>query len=325
MIGGAGYIGSHTAKCLSCSGFEPVVFDNLSRGHHWATKWGPLVTGDLASRDAIRRALLEHEIEAVIHFAGSAYVGESMQDPGRYFDNNVTGTLNLLHEMRAADVKHIVFSSTCATYGMPDSLPITEMHPQRPVNPYGESKLFIERALHWYGEIHEFHCAVLRYFNAAGADPDGQIGEDHQPETHLIPLVIEASLQRKSVVDVYGSDYPTPDGTAIRDYVHVTDLAHAHLLAVQYLLTQGKSLTVNLGAGRGVSVYEVIKAVNRHSGYPVGIQKMPRRKGDPAVLIADNSHAAELLGWQPLHSDLGHIIETAWNWHASSQRKTPAA
>lgn len=322
VIGGAGYIGSHTAKYLSANGLEPIVFDNLSMGHRWAVKWGPLVTGDLANRGAIRAALLDYDIEAVIHFAASAYVGESMQNPGKYFANNVTGTLNLLQEMQAASVKQIVFSSSCATYGVPQRLPIAETHLQLPVNPYGESKLFIERALHWYSEIHDFRFVTLRYFNAAGADPDGEIGEDHQPETHLIPLVIEAARQQRTGIEVYGADYPTPDGTAVRDYVHVTDIAYAHFLALQYLISDRPSITANLGTGRGLSVKEVVEAVERHSHRHVRTQIMPRRQGDPPVLVADSSLAAKTLGWSPKYSSFPHIIETAWEWHVCRPQRT---
>ena len=225
VTGGAGYIGSHTCKALADAGYTPVTFDNLVYGHEWAVKWGPLIEGDLADGDLLRKTLQEYDIGAVIHFAAYAYVGESMQDPGKYFRNNVTNTINLLDAMVERGIGQIVFSSTCATYGTPERVPIDEQHPQHPVNPYGETKLVIERALHWYSQAHKLRAAALRYFNAAGADPDAGIGEDHDPETHLIPLVIETALGRRSHVDIFGTDYPTPDGSAVRDYIHVTDLA----------------------------------------------------------------------------------------------------
>ena len=316
VTGGAGYIGSHTAKRLAQAGHAPVVLDNLTHGHEWAVKWGPFERGDLADRAAVETVLRRHRVAAVVHFAASTYVGESMGDPGKYFRNNVVNSLNLLEAMQAAGVAAIVFSSSCATYGVPRALPIDETHPQVPVSPYGESKLIVERMLHWFGEAHGLRHAALRYFNAAGADPDGELGEVHDPETHLLPLVIEAALGRRPPVGVFGRDYPTPDGTAIRDYVHVTDLADAHLAAVEYLEGGGASTAVNLGTGRGHSVREVIETIERVSGRPVPSHDAPRRPGDPPSLVADPRRAAGVLRWTPRFPDLQTIAEDAWRWHA---------
>jgi UDP-arabinose 4-epimerase len=319
VTGGAGYIGSHTCKALCDSGFVPVAYDNLVHGHRFAVKWGPLVEGDLADRKQLAEVFEAYDIGAVVHFAAYAYVGESMQAPGKYFENNVANTINLLETMQRFGVETIVFSSTCATYGVPERSPIDESHPQRPVSPYGESKLFVERMLDWYGVAHGFRSAALRYFNAAGADPDGEIGEAHLPETHLIPCVIEAALGRSPAVDVFGTDYPTPDGTAIRDYVHVTDLADAHVGALTRLLEGGSGLRLNLGTGRGHSVLEVIEAIASCAGTEVPRRDRPRRPGDPAVLVADASRARRTLGWAPRNSSLATIVETAWAWHESAK------
>ncbi len=266
VTGGAGYIGSHTAKLLASRGHQPIVFDDLTQGHEWAVKWGPLERGTLVDPDRLRDVFARHRIDAVVHFAANALVGESMTNPSKYFHNNTVGTLTLLDAMRAAGVGTIVFSSTCATYGDPIRVPIDEAHPQAPVNPYGESKLMVEKLLHWYGVVHGLKWIALRYFNAAGADPDGEIGEDHDPESHLIPLVIGATMGTRPPVTVFGSDYPTPDGSAIRDYVHVADLADAHLRAIERLGSGTPSQAINLGTGRGHSVLEVIETVKRVSG-----------------------------------------------------------
>ncbi len=316
VTGGAGYIGSHTAKCLSRSGFEPLVLDNLSTGHPWAVKWGPLVQGDLSDAALLREVFANYDIAAVIHFAAHAYVGESMTNPQKYFRNNVINSLNLLDAMVERGVKRIVFSSSCAVYGNPRTVPIREDHPQDPVSPYGESKLFIERALHWYGEAYGLSWVALRYFNAAGADPDGELGEDHRPETHLIPLIIETALGRRPHVDIYGADYGTPDGTAVRDYIHVMDLAAAHCLALQYLLSEGESVALNLGTGRGHSVMEVISAVERASGRSVASRVVGRRPGDPPQLIADPVKADSLWGWKPRYPDLDLIVDSASRWYS---------
>jgi len=318
VTGGAGYIGSHTCKALAAEGFTPVTFDSLEHGHRSAVRWGPFVRGELSDSAALRRTIEEHEVQAVIHFAAYAYVGESMQEPGRYFRNNVAGTLSLLEAMHAGGVQQIVFSSTCATYGLPSVVPIDETQPQRPVNPYGESKLFIERALHWYGVAHGLRSVALRYFNAAGADPDGEIGEQHEPETHLIPSIIEAALGKRSAVEIYGTDYATPDGTAIRDYIHVSDLADAHVRALHYLRGGGESACLNLGTGDGFSVREVIEAVRVCSGRNVTVHERPRRAGDPPMLVADATKARRLLDWEPSRSALKDIVETAWRWHLQS-------
>ncbi|MBA2453671.1 MAG: UDP-glucose 4-epimerase GalE [Chloroflexia bacterium] len=316
VTGGAGYIGSHTAKALARAGHQPVVFDNLSFGHRWAVRWGPLVEGDLSDKALLRSVLETHEIDAVIHFAASAYVGESMQNPRKYFRNNVVNTLNLLDAMMDAKVKKIVFSSTCATYGDPQELPITERHPQKPVNPYGDSKLFVEQMLKWYGHAYGLHWTALRYFNAAGADPDGAIGENHTPETHLIPLAIQAAMGLRPYLEVFGTEYPTPDGSAVRDYVHVNDLADAHIRALGHLLDGGDNLALNLGTGNGYSVREVIATVERVSQKSVPVRLTLPRAGDPAELIADASEARRVLGWRPVFNDLESIVRSAWNWHS---------
>jgi UDP-arabinose 4-epimerase len=315
VTGGAGYIGSHTAKTLKAAGHEPIVLDNLIYGHTWAVQWGPFEQGDLADMAFLRSVFDRHAIDAVIHFAANAYVGESMTDPSKYFRNNTFNTLNLLDTMVARGVKRMVFSSTCATYGDPQRIPIDESHPQAPVNPYGESKLFVERILHWYGKAYDLRSVALRYFNASGADPDGEVGEDHDPETHLIPLVIEAALGRRPPVGVFGSDYPTPDGTAIRDYIHVMDLADAHVQALAYLAGGGPSTAINLGTGHGHSVREVIQTVEQVGGSPVPSTISPRRAGDPPQLVADARRAKDVLGWTPQYPDLRTIIEHAWGWH----------
>jgi UDP-arabinose 4-epimerase len=315
IVGGAGYIGSHTAKRVAHAGLNPVVFDNLEYGHESAVKWGPFVRGDLADSSLVQRVLREHDVTSVIHFAAYAYVGESVTNPRKYFRNNVVCTLNLLDAMLDAGVREIVFSSTCATYGEPREIPISENHPQSPVNPYGESKLAVEKILHWYAAAYGMRFAALRYFNAAGADPDGELGEDHDPETHLIPLAIEAARRPGSELSIYGSDYPTPDGTAIRDYIHVADLAEAHWLALQYLATASGNLRLNLGTGRGHSVREVVAAVEKVSGRKVPVREAARRPGDPPALVADAREAAKVLGWRPTHPDLETIVAHAFRWH----------
>jgi UDP-glucose-4-epimerase GalE len=317
VTGGAGYIGSHAAKSLAASGFRPVVYDNFVYGNRWAVQWGPLVEGDIADRDLLIRTIREYDIEAIIHFAAFAYVGESVAKPEIYFRNNVVGSLSLLDAMRETGLGRIVFSSTCATYGTPDRVPITEDTPQRPVNPYGETKLMIERALHWYGPAHGINSVSLRYFNACGADASGEIGEAHDPETHLIPLILDAAAGKRPQIDIYGTDYETPDGTCIRDYIHVTDLADAHVRAVEYLLAGGKTVAVNLGTGTGHTVREVIDAVERVTGRTVPRREVARRPGDPAALVADPSLAASLFGWRASHSTLDEIVSTAWRWHQS--------
>ncbi|HUC73305.1 MAG TPA: UDP-glucose 4-epimerase GalE [Stellaceae bacterium] len=315
VTGGAGYVGAHACKALARAGYVPVVYDNLSRGHREAVRWGPLVEGDIADQARLCAVIAEHRVTAVVHFAAYAYVGESVADPALYYRNNLSGTLALLEAMRASDVAEIVFSSTCATYGTPDAVPIRETAAQNPINPYGETKLAIERALHWYGHAYGVRSVALRYFNAAGADPEGEIGEDHEPETHLVPLVLQAALGQRQAIEVYGTDYPTPDGTAIRDYIHVVDLARAHLRAVERLHAGGGSIALNLGTGQGHSVREVIATAEAVSGRKIPARDAPRRPGDPPALVADPRLAMETLGWCASHSSLEAIIRTAFAWH----------
>jgi UDP-arabinose 4-epimerase len=320
VTGGAGYIGSHTAKALHRAGYQVVVLDNFANGHHWAVRWGPLAEADLADRAQVTELLRQYSIQAVLHFAAHAYVGESVRDPAKYYRNNVVHSLNLLEAMREAGVGAIVFSSTCATYGEPQRLPLTEDHPQKPVNPYGDTKLAVERMLDAFGGAYGLRWMALRYFNAAGADPDGEIGEAHAPETHLIPLAIQAALGQRENLQIFGTDYPTPDGTAIRDYIHVTDLADAHVRALGYLLDGGASTALNLGTGNGYSVREVVAAVERAGNCLVPVRETARRAGDPPVLVADSAKAARLLGWRPAFPTLEPIVETAWRWHAAAAR-----
>jgi len=319
VTGGAGYIGSHTCKALAKAGYIPVTIDNLVYGHRSAVKWGPFVEGDLADEELLRQVMHDYKVQAVMHFAAYAYVGESMQTPGKYFRNNVTNTLNLLNAMVYSGVQKIVFSSSCATYGMPQQLPINESHPQCPVNPYGESKLFVEKALRWYDNAHSIRSASLRYFNAAGADLDGEIGEDHNPETHLIPLVIQNALSQQKNVQIFGTDYDTSDGSAVRDYIHVTDLATAHVKAIDHLTEDGNSVFLNLGTGKGYSVKEVIKMVEEVSGNRINVDEVSRRAGDPPVLVAQCDLANELFCWEPQCSDLKTIISSALHWHQKDQ------
>ena len=317
VTGGAGYIGSHTAKLLAAAGHHPVIFDDMSQGHEWAVKWGPLERGSLSDPARLAEVFASRKLEAVVHFAANALVGESMINPTKYFRNNTVGTLNLLDAMREAGVGTIVFSSTCATYGDPIRVPIDEAHPQSPVNPYGESKLMVEKLLRWYGEIHGVRWMALRYFNAAGADPDGEIGEDHDPESHLIPLVIGAARGTRPPVKIFGTDYATPDGTAIRDYIHVMDLADAHLRALERLGTGTASQPINLGTGRGHSVREVVDTVARVGGRSVPAVESPRRPGDPPELVAAPARAREVLGWTCRYADLETIVQHAWRWHGT--------
>ncbi|MEQ8966423.1 MAG: UDP-glucose 4-epimerase GalE [Azospirillaceae bacterium] len=323
--GGAGYIGAHTCKALAAAGHVPVVVDDLSSGRRDFVQWGPLHVSDMADRSALARIVREEAIEAVVHFAASIEVGLSVKDPASFYANNVVNTLGLLDVMREAGVAAIVFSSTAATYGMPQTSPIPEDHPTVPINPYGETKLAVERALKWYGEAYGLRWTALRYFNAAGADPDGAIGEAHEPETHLIPLVIEAMLGRRGAVKVFGTDYDTPDGTAIRDYVHVADLADAHVRAVERLLGGAEPLVCNLGTGTGYSVRQILDGVARISGRPVPQETAPRRTGDPARLVADPSRAKAELGWRLAASDLDTVIATALAWHEAGLSEPAAA
>jgi UDP-arabinose 4-epimerase len=314
VTGGAGYVGSHTAKVLARAGYRVVVYDNLSRGYREAVRWGPFEEGDLHDTQRVQEVLRRHQIGAVLHFAALAYVGESMQQPELYFHNNVVGTLSLLNAMRAAEVRKLVFSSTCAVYGTPQTVPIEESNPKAPENPYGESKLVVEQALGWEGACHGLQWVALRYFNAAGCDADGEIGEDHSPETHLIPSLLEAALGRRPACPIFGDDYPTPDGTCIRDYVHVTDLGAAHVLALNYLEQGGASTQVNLGTGHGYSVKQILAAAEQAAGRPIPIVQQPRRPGDPPKLVAAAGKAQTMLGWKPEHSSIENILATAWRW-----------
>lgn len=315
VTGGAGYIGSQAAKALAKAGHKPYVLDNLSAGHRWAVNWGPFFELDLVEKEKVSYLLKNQRIEAVMHFAASLLVGESVENPRKYYWNNVVTTLHLLDAMREAEVGTIVFSSSAATYGNPKQVPIPEDHVKEPVNPYGETKLAMERALQWYGIAYGLKWMALRYFNAAGADVDGELGESHDPEAHIIPLTIKAALGQRSHVEIYGTDYETPDGTAIRDYIHVNDLGDAHVRALEHLATGGASRALNLATGQGYSVREVIKTVAKVTGKNVPFREGPRRAGDPPVLVADARNAGTVLGWKPQHSDLETIIRTAWAWH----------
>ncbi len=315
IVGGAGYIGSHLNKEISKKGYETVVFDNLSYGHKDFVKWGIFERGDLGNIEDIRRVFKKYKIEAVMHFAAFTYVGESVEDPQKYYINNVKNTLNLLQVMLEENVKHFVFSSTCATYGNPVEIPITETHPQNPINPYGRGKLIVEQILKDYSDAYGLKYASLRYFNAAGADPDCEIGEMHDPETHLIPLVLDAASAKREDIKIFGTDYDTPDGTCIRDYIHVTDLADAHILALEYLKRGGNSDVFNLGNGSGFSVKEVIETARKITGKQIKEVEVERRPGDPPTLIGSSKKAMEILKWKPKYHDISQIVETAWKWH----------
>lgn len=314
VTGGAGYIGSHACKALALAGYIPIGLDNLVCGHPWAARWGPLEVGDIADRERLDEVIQRYQPAAVIHFAASAYVGESVQDPGKYYRNNVAGTLTLLEAIRDHGIDKLIFSSTCATYGVADSVPIREDHPQRPINPYGASKLMIEQMLRDFELAHGLRSISLRYFNAAGADPEGEIGEAHDPETHLIPLVLDAAAGKRPAITIYGDDYETLDGTCIRDYIHVSDLADAHVLALKALENGSKTTAYNLGNGQGFSVRQVIDSVARVTGQQVPLILGPRRAGDPAVLVGDATRAIQELGWRPKLNDIDTMINTAWQW-----------
>jgi UDP-glucose-4-epimerase GalE len=314
VTGGAGYIGSHAAKALHRAGYRVIVFDNLVAGHRAAVRYGQLVEGDIADVAAVRAVLRQHQVVGVMHFAAFLDVGESVRDPIRYYRNNVIGALGVLEAMAAEAVTNFVFSSTCATYGEPIETPITETHPQNPINSYGETKLAVEQALPHLEAAYGIRWMALRYFNASGADPDGEIGEDHSPEIHIIPRTIEAAMGGRGL-QVFGDDYPTPDGTCLRDYVHVTDLANAHVRALEAIVETGKSGAYNLGTGRPHSVKEVIDTVERVTGRQVPWTLAPRRPGDPAVLYASPQKARSELHWTPQYAELETIVRTAWNWH----------
>jgi UDP-glucose 4-epimerase len=321
IAGGAGYIGSHINKLFSACGYKAVVFDNLIYGHREFVKWGEFYQGDLADKEAIRNCFKKYPVRAVMHFSAFTYVGESVVNPAKYYINNVVNTINLLEVMREFNVSSLIFSSTCATYGVPDKTPIDESHPQRPVNPYGRSKLMIEQILHDYSAAYGIGHVNLRYFNAAGADPDSEIGEWHDPETHLIPLALDVAAGRSASVGIFGTDYETPDGTCIRDYIHVTDLASAHLMALRYLEDKGQSVSLNLGNGRGFSVREIIETAKRITGIEIKAVESPRRDGDPPILVGSSEKARSLLGWTPRYGDINVIVETAWKWHRKLEDK----
>jgi UDP-glucose 4-epimerase len=318
VTGGAGYIGSHAVLALQRSGYEVIILDNLVYGHQdlvdnvLKTK---LIVGDTCDRALLDQLFAAHSISAVMHFAAYAYVGESVSDPAKYYQNNVVGTLTLLEAMRTAGIHKFVFSSTCATYGVPEKTPIPEDHPQSPINPYGMSKLMVEHILADYNHAYDFKSVAFRYFNAAGADPEGRLGEDHQPETHLIPLVLMTALGQRESVSIFGTDYPTPDGTCIRDYIHVNDLATAHILGLEYLLKGGETTVFNLGNGNGFSVREVIDTAQQVTGQEIKALECPRRPGDPPALIGSGEKARALLGWAPQFADLQVILTHAWQWH----------
>jgi UDP-glucose 4-epimerase len=314
VTGGAGYVGSHACLALARAGFRPVVFDDLSNGHREHVQWGPLEVGDIRDAARLDAVFADHQPVAVLHFAARIEVGESVRDPGAFFDVNVGGAITLIEAARRAGVNALVFSSTCATFGEPVHLPMNETHPQAPLNPYGRSKLMVEQALADYDRHVGFRSAVMRYFNAAGADPEGRIGEWHEPETHAIPLAIQVALGQRPYFTIFGGDYETRDGTAERDYVHVMDLADAHVAAVRRLLAGGSSESYNLGAGAGTTVRELVDGVGRAAGAPLAVQVAPRRQGDAPALVADNAKAREQLGWRPSR-DLDAILSSAWRWH----------
>jgi UDP-arabinose 4-epimerase len=320
VTGGAGYVGSHCCKAFALAGWQVVTYDNLSRGWRDFVKWGPLIEGDLLDTDGLKRAIQDVQPDAVAHFAALAYVGESVADPGGYYRVNSLGALNVMDAMREAGVGAMLFSSTCATYGVPVRTPLEETHPQAPINPYGWSKLFVEKMLGDYQVAHGLRSVALRYFNAAGADLDGEVGERHEPETHVIPLAIRGAMHDDFTFSIFGADFDTRDGTAIRDYIHVADLAQAHLRALEYLHAGGASEAINLGTGVGTTVLEIAAAVERAAGRPLARTIGPRRAGDPPALVAAADKAARLLGWRPQHSDIDTIIASAWAWHQREQR-----
>jgi UDP-glucose 4-epimerase len=317
VVGGAGYIGSHMVKYLHGKGHSVVTLDNLSTGYRDAVRYGEFVEGDLADRDLLEALFAKYSFDAVMHFAAFAQVGESMMEPHKYYQNNVVNTLTLLKAMRKAEVKSFIFSSTCATFGEPVYVPMDEVHPQQPVNPYGQSKLMVEKILADYDRAYDLKSVVLRYFNAAGADPLGELGERHEPETHLIPLVLQAASGRREHITVFGRDYDTPDGTCIRDYIHVHDLCEAHGLALQHLLSGGDSRDYNLGNGQGFSVQEVIDVARQVTGREISVREGHRRAGDPARLVGNAQKIKNELHWQPQYGDLSVIIEHAWAWEQS--------
>ena len=320
VTGGAGYIGSHCCKELKRRGHTPITLDNLVYGHRENVKWGPFYKGDIGDRQVLDEILKHHQVQAVMHFAAFAYVGESVTDPKKYYENNLKKTINLLDALITNGIEKFIFSSSCATYGIPVRIPIDENHPQQPISPYGKTKYMVEEILKDYSAAYPFNFISLRYFNAAGADPEGETGEKHDPETHLIPLVLDAAAGRSKSIKVFGTDYDTEDGSCVRDYIHVTDLAAAHVLALEKLLAGHKSDFINLGTGQGYSVRQVIDTASRITGREIPYEATARRPGDPAVLIASNEKAAKVLGWQPRYPELDDIISSAWSWHRKSWR-----
>ena len=314
VVGGAGYIGSHTCLNLSTKGYTPIVYDSLINGHREFVQWEPFEQGDVRDRDRLGHVILKYKPEAIVHFAGLIEVAQSISDPLAFFENNVTGALTLFAAALAAGVDRLVFSSTCATYGIPQEGSIREDHPQVPINPYGRSKLMVEQILNELGSRTNFRSVVLRYFNAAGADVEGRIGEWHTPETHVIPLAIETARGKRDSFKIFGSDYPTRDGTCIRDFVHVDDLAEAHRRGIDYLISGGQSVALNLGTGRGTSVREIVEEIERVSKRRLRVAYRARREGDPAELVANNTMAKAVLDWEPRHS-LASIVDSAWKWH----------
>ena len=315
VIGGAGYIGSYMCKYLAKRGYQPIVLDNLIYGHREAVRWGPFFEGSMADQDLLNRIFFEYEIAAIMHFAAFCYVGESINEPAKYYHNNVAETIGLLEMMVKKNIPNFIFSSSCATYGEPVEIPITEQHPQNPINPYGRSKLMVEQILRDFSNAYDLKYVSLRYFNAAGADPDGELGEDHIPETHIIPLVLQTALGQREIFRIFGDDYPTRDGTCVRDYIHIDDLAQAHLLALERLIDNVGGGEYNLGNGNGYSVREVIEIARKITGKPIDTEVDKRRIGDPAVLIGSSEKAIKELGWRPQFSDPDIIIEGAWKWH----------
>jgi UDP-glucose 4-epimerase len=319
VTGGAGYIGSYMCKCLAKNGYKPIVLDNLVRGHREAVKWGPFYEGSIADKTLLMHVFSKYEVAAVMHFAAFCYVDESVREPIKYYQNNVANTINLLEVMIENNISNFIFSSSCATYGEPIEIPITEQHPQNPINPYGRSKLMVEQILDDSRNIYGLKSVSLRYFNAAGADPDGELGEDHTPETHLIPLVLQTALGQKQAINIFGDDYPTEDGTCTRDYIHISDLAQAHLLALEMLLnSQLTGRYYNLGNRKGYSVREVIETAQKITQKKIPTKTNKRRAGDPSVLIGSGQKAVKELRWKPQFSDLETIIETAWKWHKNN-------
>lgn len=318
VVGGAGYIGSHTVKFLQEMGRDVIVYDNLSTGHAQAVSGCPLIVGDIFDKQLLAQTMAKYRVEAVIHFAAFSLVGESMHSPGKYYNNNIGGTLSLLEAMRIASVNKIVFSSTAATFGEPEYTPIDEKHPQNPTNVYGRTKLYMEGMLRDFDNAYGIKSIALRYFNACGAHKSGKIGEDHNPETHLVPIIMQSLLGARGAVTVFGDDYNTFDGTCIRDYIHVTDLAQAHVLAVDKLLNGGDSDVFNLGNGNGFSVLDIISAAQRATGLKVNYNIGQRREGDPAILIAGSQKAKDVLGWKPVFDDINIILEDAWRWHSDN-------